>query len=140
MTTANAENSTGQRSEAELPSTPLLEGWQTGTPPVKEYNERTFWCAVRDRYKRLRYVPLEYRNRYIAELSEDCYEVPEGAEPVHDDPDGEYYWTGWFQNWNDETFHEFDGEVLAWVDLPRDFPTSNAGHDTRSEDSTTNKG
>lgn len=96
--------------------------WNGFTPPVKEKSQATFWCAVRAKDGKVFHRFLSYCNRYVMPLGDDQYDVPAGVEPVPDG-DGDYYWTGWFERSCDQcdTQWSFDGEVIAWMVLPR-FP------------------
>jgi len=93
--------------------------WKNGTPDVKEGGREIFWCATRTSAGKIWHRHLAYFNACIMSLSDSCDEPPEGAVPVGDD--GDYALTGWYQESCDycETQWSFDGEVLAWMRLPR---------------------
>lgn len=94
--------------------------WQTGTPDVPEGRQEVFWCCVKNEYSgKTSYCSLVYQNKHAAPLSDSCADVPDCAEPIENDD--EFLWTGWFHDYTDEEFYTFDGEVLAFMRLPRNY-------------------
>lgn len=93
--------------------------WQTGTPDVPDGQRETFWCAIKGHTGKVAHRTLYYLNRHEMPCSDQC-EPSKDAEPVPNS-DGDYYWTGWFQESCDhcDTQWAYGGEVVAWCRLPR---------------------
>lgn len=97
--------------------------WQIGTPNIPKNSQKAFWVAFKSKdvnSDKICHRFLMYCNEEIMPLSDlvnDDHE-PKNAVPVGDD--GEYAWTGWFQFSCDhcDTQWCFDGEVIAWMELP----------------------
>ena len=99
--------------------------WQTGIPPVAEGAQRRFIVAIRGSGSgKIHRSMLLYSNQFIGPCS-DGNEPAEGQEEANDD--GDYYWTGWFEESCDQcdTFWKFSGDVVAWMPLPA-YPSSAA--------------
>lgn len=100
-----------------------MSEWKKGIPDIREGTIRTFWCAVRSNYgeNKIYHRAIEYYNKHLCGMSDCDYDIPKEAEIISEDDD-EYLWTGWFIDYNDESFHVFaDGEILAYMQLPRDY-------------------
>jgi hypothetical protein len=99
---------------------PEWVAWQLGAPPIEAGQRRRYWCAVRSSPNgKITHRALDYLNRHAMPVSDQC-EPSTNAEPVPDS-DGEYFWTGWFEEACDqcETSWAYNGEVVAWMALPR---------------------
>ena len=62
---------------------------------------------------------LTFCNGYVMPMSDCSAGSPKNAVPVGDD--GDYAWTGWYEESCEqcETQWTFEGEVVAWMRLPR---------------------
>ncbi len=111
--------------KAELAEALKDSAWQTGIPDVPEGKQRRFWCAVNNGHY---YKCLLYSNRFVSPASDDA-EPTEGTEA---NDDGDYYWTGWFEEACDQcdTFWSYSGTVNAWMKLPK-YPDAAVSQEAR---------
>lgn len=86
--------------------------WRTGIPDVPEGGQRPFLCKVNGGG----HCILLYSNRYIAPAS-DTAEPAMGTEA---NDDGDYFWTGWFEEScvQCDTFWSWAGTIDGWMPLP----------------------
>lgn len=93
--------------------------WKTGIPPVKERTQETFWCVTRTSTGTLGTALLCYGNKFIMPLSDTCDGPPANAVPIGDD--GDYEWTGWWEESCDQcdTYWAHLDTVVAWIPLPK---------------------
>lgn len=95
--------------------------WQTGIPDVPVGGQRRLWCAYKGVNGKIYHAVLSYYNAFVSPLTDllDDLVPSDNAVPVGDD--GEYAWTGWFQESCDhcDTYWGFDRPVIAWMELPK---------------------
>ena len=93
--------------------------WQTGSPVIPTGCRETFWCSVISETGKIHHRHLAYLNGYVMPLCDSQDEPGDDAVAVGDD--GDYAWYGWYEEScnNCETQWKFNGEIKAWMKMPR---------------------
>lgn len=96
--------------------------WSIEKPTVAKGKMQRFWCATKNIRGGVSHCLLCYGNAYLMPLSDSCDNPSDNAVPVGDE--GDYEWTGWWEESCEQcdTYWEFNGEVITWMELPKYAP------------------